>query len=47
MAAVFVALSNQRTKSISAANSLEIKSALPPEKDWEFNVELGMLMLNG
>jgi hypothetical protein len=52
MAAILAAASSRKLKA-AASESQDISlladdpSIIPPEKDWECNVELGMLMLNG
>ncbi len=47
--AAFLAVVNNRNKKIpDAADIIESRySVLPDEKDREFDIELGMLMLNG
>jgi hypothetical protein len=50
--AAIIAASNKKVKSAAATDSLDTRllddpSIIPPEKEWEFNVDLGMLMLNG
>ena len=47
--AAIIAVVNNRNKNMPAANdSMESRfSVLPDEKDREFDIDLGMLMLNG
>ena len=48
MAAFISAGKNKKPKAQTPVERLEfIRPVLPPEKEWEFNVQLGTLMLNG
>jgi hypothetical protein len=48
MAAAFATSNHKKTKSTQSPKSPESElPVVPPEKEWENNIELGMLMLNG
>jgi hypothetical protein len=51
MAALFAASGSRKLKAVASDQDISLlaenASIIPPEKEWEFNVELGMLMLNG
>jgi hypothetical protein len=49
MAAAFMATNHRKQlKSTALPDTAENDlTTVPPEKEWEYNVELGMLMLNG
>ncbi len=47
-AASSVVINHKKLKAIATADPLESKlTVVPPEREWECNIELGMLMLNG
>jgi hypothetical protein len=48
MAALVAVVSNRNKKEPAASDTFESRySVLPDEKDREFDIQLGMLMLNG
>jgi hypothetical protein len=52
MAAMLAASNNRKVKATASTDALDMTllvdpTIIPPEKEWEFNIELGMLMLNG